>query len=405
MRAWTAVRTYLAARHRFRHLRGEALLRYQDDRARDVVAYAAKHSPFYRDHLAGGGDWRTLPTTDKGAMMAHFADFNTRGITLDDAMRADRIDGVTVGLSSGTSGHRGIFLVDDTERTMWAATILARALPNLSRIRLAFFLRSNSNLYESLGRWIRFRYFSLAAPIEQSVAALNEFQPDVIAAPPSLLEKLAASPALTIRPTRLVSVAEVLEPQDEERLRAAFGVPVHQVYQCTEGLLGVSCERGSLHVQEDLVALQFEPVPGGGGRVTPIVTDLHRRTQPIIRYRLDDLVTLAPEPCACGSAFRVIARIEGRCGDACTLGTQTLFPDDVRRIVLESDPRIDDYQVVQQRPGQLTVRLQVRGNFADVADAVRRRFAAYDCVVEEGLAPIAAGEKRRRVIHTWRESS
>ena len=32
---------------------------------------------------------------------------------------------VAVGLSSGTSGHRGIFITTETERSMWAAAILA----------------------------------------------------------------------------------------------------------------------------------------------------------------------------------------------------------------------------------------------------------------------------------------
>jgi len=422
MRAWTALRAYLAARRRFRHLRREALLRYQDERARAVIEYAVKHSPFYRAHLAGGGDWRTLPTIDKSVMMQHFGALNTRGIGLDEAMdvalRAEhdrdfspKIGGVTVGLSSGTSGQRGLFLVDESEQMMWAATILARALPNLARVRLAFFLRSNSNLYQSLGRWIDFRYFALTTPVEQSVAALNDYQPDIIAAPPSLLETLADSPALKIRPWRLVSVAEVLEPQDEERLRARFGVPVHQVYQCTEGLLGISCARGALHVQEDIVALQFERADTEGKRWMPIITDLYRRTQPIIRYRLNDVVTLAPEPCPCGSAFRVIERIEGRSDDACSFvrhdGTlHTFFPDDLRRLVLRSDPRIDDYQIVQQRPGQLSVRLRVRGNFAEVSDVLRRTMAEHlaehacampELEIESGLAAVPPGEKRRRV--------
>jgi putative adenylate-forming enzyme len=421
-KAWALLRSYLAARWRFRRLRGDALLRYQDESARAVIDYAARHSPFHRARFAGGGDWRTVPTIDKSAMMENFGAFNTRGISLGEAMtaalRAERdrdfapsIGGVTVGLSSGTSGHRGLFLVDPIEQVTWAGTILARALPDLSRLRLAFFLRSNSNLYQSLGRWIDFRYFDLTTPIETTVALLNAYQPDVIAGPPSLLGRLADSPALRIRPRRLVSVAEVLEPQDEARLRDAFGVPVHQVYQCTEGLLAVSCERGSLHVQEDVVALQFERADPDGEQLTPIITDLRRRTQPVIRYKLNDAVTLAADPCPCGSAFRVIERIEGRCDDACTFlrrdGTlRALFPEALRRIVLQSDPRIDDYQIVQERPGQLRIRLRVRGDFAEVASALRKTMAEalarYDCEmpelqIDEGLAAVPPGEKRRRV--------
>src|SRR5207245_10447167 len=101
-----------------------------------------------------------------------------------------------------------------------------------------------------------------------------------------------------------------------------FNAPVHQIYQCTEGLLAVSCEQGSLHIQEDGVALQFEPLPGSDsedeGRVMPIVTDLWRGTQPIIRYRLHDVLQLDPQPSPCGSPFQVIRALEGRCDDICS---------------------------------------------------------------------------------------
>ncbi|HEX7832577.1 MAG TPA: F390 synthetase-related protein, partial [Thermoanaerobaculia bacterium] len=316
-----ALLTFLGARRRFHSLRGDALTRYQDERARAVVQHAIANAPFYRALYANHDprDWRALPTIDKQSMMANFDTFNTRGVRRDDAMeialRAERdrdfapsIDGLTVGLSSGTSGHRGLFLVDEREQQTWAATILARALHRIRRTRLAFFLRSNSNLYQRLGSFIQFRYFDLMTPIDEAVAALNAYQPDLVVGPPSLLAMLADHPSLRIQPKRLISVAEVLEPQDETRLRARFNVDVHQVYQCTEGLLAVSCAHGSLHIQEDLVAVQCEPA--GEGRVIPIVTDLGRTTQPIIRYRLNDLLTLG-DPCTCGSAFRVIKTIEG----------------------------------------------------------------------------------------------
>src|SRR5262249_52824523 len=104
----------------------------------------------------------------------------------------------------------------------------------------------------------------LMMPLDVAIAALNDFQPQIIVGPPSLLGFLAEARAqgkLKAAPERLISVAEVLEPQDQERIRATFGAPVHQIYQCTEGFLAISCAEGSLHIQEDIVALQFEPQP------------------------------------------------------------------------------------------------------------------------------------------------
>ncbi len=424
---------FMAARWRWHHLHGEALQGYQEQRARRIVAYAMQHSPFYRAHWSQHDphDWRTLPTIDKQLMMEHFDTFNTRGVTreaaLAVALRAEEsrdfyplLDDLTVGLSSGTSGHRGLFLVSPQEQAAWAGTILARTLHHvpLRRLRVAFFLRSNSNLYEQVGRGpIQFRYFDLMTPLAQAVQALNKLQPHIVIGPPSLLGFLAAEHSagqLRIQPERLISVAEVLEPHDKKRLEQIFNAPVHQIYQCTEGFLAASCLQGSLHIQENLVALQFAPLSGDNdGRVMPIVTDLWRRTQPIIRYCLNDILQLDPAPCGCGSPFRVIRTIEGRSDDVCFFSSQTgesrpFFPDTIRRMILLANPEILDYGVVQERPGHLRIHLAVKPatSFDEVVQSVQASvettIAHYACrpadvQIVAGLPARAPGVKRRRV--------
>jgi phenylacetate-CoA ligase len=361
-------------------------------------------------------------------MMEHFDRFNTRGLKREEAMALalqaetsrdfqPTLQGYTVGLSSGTSGHRGLFVASPEEQAAWAGTILARAIHRLRPISVAFFLRSNSNLYEQVdGRLVRFRYFDLMTPIEEACAALSRMQPDVLVAPASLLGIFARQRRdgrLAIAPERLISVAEVLEPQEHERIARAFAAPVHQIYQCTEGLLAVSCVQGALHVQEDIVALQYEPLPGPGERVTPIVTDLWRRTQPIIRYRLDDVLRLDPDPCPCGSDWQVIAAIEGRCDDICIFETlageqRPVFADTIRRILLLASPDIEDYQAEQRTPGELNIALQLipGANFDEIATAVRlhvvNTLSEYGCRIDalsvvEGLPQAQPGAKRRRV--------
>ena len=424
---------FARAHWRWHTLSGEALTHYQEKRARQIVTYALHHSPFYRAHWAGHDlrNWRTLPTINKQLMMEHFDTFTTCGIQRNEAMEvalkaeqnrdfSPRLKGLTVGLSSGTSGHRGLFLVSSEEQAAWAGVVLARTLHHIStkQLRVAFFLRSNSNLYEQVGRGlIRFRYFDLMVPLSEAVAALNDFQPHIVIGPPSLLSFLAderESGRLHIHPQRLISVAEVLEVHDRERLQNTFDAPVHQIYQCTEGFLAASCSKGSLHIQEDLVALQFEPLPDSNGtRVMPIITDLWRRVQPIIRYRLNDILQLDTAPCPCDSSFQVIRAIEGRSDDVCYFealqgGMRPFFPDTLRRMILLASPHITDYQIVQRQAGQLEVYLTIMpsGPFAGVAQAVQESIATtlahYACQpalvqIEEGLLPSAPGTKRRRV--------
>jgi putative adenylate-forming enzyme len=441
------LRQFVMAKRRWATLEGDSLRRFQDARASAMVRWVGANSSFYAEHWAGYSpeNWRDLPTVDKSLMMANFERFNTRGISseaaLELAMRAERdrnfsptIDGLTVGLSSGTSGHRGLFLVNQLEQSSWAGVILARALPRFraSGERIAFFLRSNSNLYEGVGRgrWLQFRYFDLMAPLEDSVRALNAFQPTILVAPPSMLELLARQQlegTLKIRPNPLISVAEVLEPQDRLRLEGVFAAPVRQIYQATEGLLALSCRCNTLHLQEDVVAVQLEPVQSEpvqlkpvqleppaaeSNRFTPIITDLWRRTQPIIRYRLNDVIRLEDGACACGSDWRSIAQIEGRSDDLLEFelqsgGLRTFFPDTIRRAILLAGSQILEYEVLQERAGQLQVFLEVDpGSQDQVRDAVRasiaqmlEQYACRPAVLEVmfGIPPRVANQKRRRV--------
>lgn len=436
-RLWSLALTiwhFLWARWRWRRLRGRRLRRWQQSRARRIVRYAAEKSPFYRRHWAGCDleKWRTLPTVDKRLMMENFDEFNTVGLGKDAAMQvaleAERsrdfspvLNGYTVGLSSGTSGHRGIFLAGAWEQATWAGCILSRTLHEIKprKLRVAFFLRSNSNLYEKIGGiLIKFRFFDLMLPLEQAVRELNSFKPHIIVGPPSLLGFLAdakESGNLHIEPERLVSVAEVLEPQDSARLKGVFGVKtVEQIYQCTEGLLAITCKEGSLHIQEDLVVMQLERL--GDGRSMPIVTDLWRQTQPIIRYRLNDVLRIRAEGegCACGSPFMLIEAIEGRADDVVYFfdkqgDKRAFFPDTIRRMALLADDRIEDYYAAQERVGHLRLHLVVKQNaeFVEVAERVmvtaQNTLAQYGCgggdvEVVEGLPVMAAGVKRRRVV-------
>ena len=403
-------------------------------------------SPFYRDLWRDlpATAWESFPTVDKRAMMMHFDRFNTVGVShaaamtvaLDAERRRDFsgvVGGCTVGLSSGTSGHRGLFLVSPDEQTRWAGTILARAIPDLRPgHRVAFFLRANSRLYEQTSSVVQFRFFDLMQPLDDVVARLNALRPQLIVGPPSLLGLLADAKVqgrLHAAPSRVISVAEVLDPSDRAHLERIFQAGVGEVYQCTEGLIAVTCRFGALHVQEDVMLMQTEAIApddvtsvlatfADAARVTPILTDLWRRAQPIVRYRLGDILQLDATPCACGSSWQRIAAIEGRQDDLCWFprADETLrvvFPDAIRRMILLADARIVEYRVEQPAPGELHAFIDVRtpNDFPEIAARLRttmhHALGEYGCratslTIHHGVPVSAAGAKRRRVVRTWR---
>jgi putative adenylate-forming enzyme len=306
-----------------------------------------------------------FPIISKKIFMENFDSINTQGITHEKAfvvaLRAEEsrdfsntLDGVTVGLSSGTSGSRGLFLVSEEESAQWAGYILRRMLPRpyLQRHRIAFFLRANSNLYESLqSTLIAFSFFDLEKPLEEHIEALNAFSPTLLIAPAQVLRLLALHPNLAIAPKRIISVAEVLEEDDKRIIEKRFAQKVHQVYQCTEGFLAHTCEHGTLHLNEDLIWFEKVWLDEAHQRFSPIITDFNRKTQPIIRYRLDDVLILKKEPCPCGSAFTALEKVEGRCDDILhmldTEGREyLLFPDFIRRALISIEEPLYEYEVI-----------------------------------------------------------
>jgi putative adenylate-forming enzyme len=364
--------------------RRNRLLIWQDRQVRNLLAKILPKSKFYRDYYQGLDirEWRQFPTIDKSIMMANFDDLNTVGISKDAAFElaiaaettrnfSSTLDGYTIGLSSGTSGNRGLFIVSQQEQQAWAGTILAKALPKsiLTPQRIVFFLRANSNLYETVsGKRIEFNYFDLFEPIESHIDRLNQIAPNIIVAPPSMLRLLADARSngdLNIIPTDIFSVAEVLDPLDERYIRDRFNCTIHQIYQCTEGFLGSTCKYGTLHLNEDILVIQKEYIDRAAGKFIPIVTDFNRRTQPIIRYRLNDILTELPTPCPCGSIFTALARIEGREDDIFWLLAQAgeksipIFPDFIRRAIIIASNDIQEYRAVQKSFDSIEIHLKV----------------------------------------------
>jgi phenylacetate-CoA ligase len=171
---------------------------------------------------------------------------------------------------------------------------------------------------------------------------------------------------------------------------------------------------GVLHVLEDGVALQYEPVEERDPtRVSPIVTDLWRTTQPIIRYRLNDILVLNREPCACACRFRRIERIEGRKDDIFHFhqedgAVRLIFPDVIRRAVLLASDDIVDYEVVQDRVGSVRIHFvhRQKASYDAVAESLRRSveqtLREYACTatsieIEGRLPSRSRSEKRRRI--------
>lgn len=361
----SALTAYARTRWLARKLRSkESIEQYQGRATERLIADVRSTVMFYRDK---GPRFQDMPIIDKATQQSHFAAFNKFGVTLDDVVEAieagnETLRGLDVGHSTGTSGNRGRFVISPEERFIWLGTIVAKAIPDalVRRRRVALALPGFSSLYRSApeGSRVNLAFFDLAEGVAAWRDAFIAFAPDTIVAPPKILRVLAEDGAL--RRVEAFSGAEVLDPLDREVIEAATGTPVREIYMATEGLFGVGCRYGTLHLAEDVVRYEWEPAPGGR-LVAPIVTDLVRRVQPTIRYRMNDLLELSTERCPCGSPYQAVARVHGRMDDLFEFGRggQRIIatPDILRNAVVDADPAISDFRIVQKRDGRVVVTL------------------------------------------------
>jgi phenylacetate-coenzyme A ligase PaaK-like adenylate-forming protein len=254
-------------------------------------------------------------------------------------------------------------------------------------------------------------------PLPKLVSALNEQRPDILIGYASVLKMLAVEQLegrLRIHPRSIDASSEVFATEARALVARAFGVQPFEVYAATEtGGIAAECERHEgLHLFEDLLIVEpvddaYRPVPIGEVAARTLVTVLHSRTLPLIRYELTDRIRLTTRRCSCALPFALIESVEGRSDDAISLpGADvhrvTVHPLLFERLLGDVAPAgwqvsVDDAGiVVRLRVGQVPEQLENRVREELVRMGVRSDIALrIDAVVD---IPVGAAGKRPRFV-------
>jgi phenylacetate-CoA ligase len=369
----------LGAAGAMRSPRGERArwLARQSSRLRAIVAHAAARVPLYRRRWAGVD----LAAVRAAADLARLPVITRRELRLAP-MRERLARGVREGalvhwLTSGSSGEplqirRGVGEDIVLSAFMWRAWRSLGARAGDRRVFVTTQQFPQTRRISAATR--RFKQLlmptvSVNQPPERALGELRSRRPDVVLSYPSVLTRLAALALAEGRPigARLVvSGGEVLSPAARGTIAAGFGGPVRDVYATHELLLlAWECPAtGLLHVCDDAVVLELiddgRPVAEGEeGDV--VVTGLHSRVMPFVRYAIGDRAVRGPAPCPCGCPCSTLARVAGRRLDYYTLpdGRAVHHYQVVLPAIWASGARdqIDRYQVIQERPDLFVLRL------------------------------------------------
>lgn len=333
------------ARHPARFLARAELQEFQRRKLKELVSFAKSATGFYaklyKNIDANNFSLTDLPIIDKPVVMSEFNSLLTdQRCSLDRVERYISEDGCPVFdnefhvlRTSGTSGFRGIF-VYDIDAWAHVMSIFMDSFPGTPTItpedKLGAFVsigqrdigQSSLQILEKMGIRVLETYYE--RQLDESIAALNAYQPSVLTGYSYCLQMLCHEQIagnLKIDPRLIFCGREPCSKAMKKLWKSVWDSEVLETYGASESaFIARECGEHTMHIFEDLAILevvdeQNKPVPEGIPGHKILLTRLYNKLQPLIRYELPDSVILSTDPCPCGCSFASISKVIGKSDD------------------------------------------------------------------------------------------
>jgi len=342
----------------------EEMMERQSRALRDLLAYAVRHVPYYRERQFSPDCLEEWPILDKQTVAASPQQF------LSDQFYAQSLMSLHTSGTTGsplnvrfTNAYHQIEMAFRWRHKAWAGVPFLSSCAYISGHPIVPVHQQKPPFWRfdrMEKRMLCSSYHLAPQHIPAYIEAIAGFSPDFVHGYPSSLYVLAqhmlASTGPKVRPKAVFSASETLLDFQRPVIEEAFAAPLFNWYGNSEMTCNiVQCAAGSLHYRMDYGFLEL--LPDG----TMICTGLNNLAMPLIRYRVGDQAAMGGGTCPCGCAFPTMQRLEGRSED------YVRTPDGrfVGRLdhIFKDVHHVREAQIVQERLDEVILRIQRTDGF------------------------------------------
>jgi phenylacetate-CoA ligase len=297
---------------------GDAWTAVGDSLRSALLDHARRSCPYWESAAPPGTPFERIPPLTKAVMRDRWDDLQARGVAEDQ-----RFEGTT----SGSMGEPAHYANDRTAVFAHLAGYDAlRALAGIPLDAPTIFITTSPTASRTFPPgWITWSAHGLAPEgVPALVETWSSAERYFVQGRSSMLEWIAHQMeiqglAFDHPPLAVIASQDMMSPGGRERIARAFGCAVHSWYggQETCGMLATTLEDGERYAFNPLLChvevVDDDGLPvrdGDTGRL--LVTDLHNRVCPMIRYDTQDIAVWTEER---RGAWPMIARLEGRSGE------------------------------------------------------------------------------------------
>lgn len=422
----------------------EQILAIQEKKLRKMLHFAYENSKFYRRTFEAAGitvekldtlPLSSFPAIDKSILLKHFDELITVSNLKQEELRQfdaeERIDRKPykekyhVVHSSGSTGRPGYFVYDEADWNSMLIGLIRAALWDMSMPQILHFLIKSPRIVYIAATDGRYGgamavgdgidgvhanqlYLDIKTPLAEWVNKIKEFKPNMIIGYPSaikILGELVEKGEMEADILRIVSCGEPLGASLRNYLEEVFHAQVTNFYGASESLaLGVenNQEEGML-LFDDMNVIEIE-------NGTMYLTCLYNFTQPLIRYRLSDNLTLQEPDGKNGYQFTKAVGLLGRNEDILWFEDgngkrEFLHPLAVEGICIEG---LKDYQFrqvskdtfemfaeVSEMASKDTIRAEILEQMRNILEEKKLGYVQfYVDFVDEIMPDLQTGKKR-----------